>query len=140
MFELVYCSTGSSVGPKDITDILKTSRTFNLKNDITGCLLYHNDEFIQILEGNQDIVQQLFERIRKDKRHYGVTLLTESAKTQRAFPEWSMAYHSFGTAEAKNIGQALFKDNFIAFSNFSEKPTQAVQLFWYMVKQLLTHE
>jgi hypothetical protein len=33
--------------------MLKTSRKFNSQNNITGCLLFDNNEFMQILEGEE---------------------------------------------------------------------------------------
>ena len=64
MYEIVYCSTASrDLTSEDIADILKTAHEFNAKNNITGCLLYHNHEFLQILEDEKERIQDLYSLI-----------------------------------------------------------------------------
>jgi len=61
MFQLVYCSEAiENIEQNDIDAILETALGFNAENNITGCLLFHNGEFIQLLEGEKDIVLELF--------------------------------------------------------------------------------
>ena len=86
MFELIYSSVANpDLTHDDISDILVEAREFNLNNNISGCLLFHNNEFIQILEGDKKVVQELFEKIRQDKRHQHVTLLAEEETSERVF-------------------------------------------------------
>ena len=62
MIELVYYSLASeNLSSEDVSAMLKNSRKFNSKNNITGCLLYHNSEFLQILEGEKKVVLDLFD-------------------------------------------------------------------------------
>ncbi len=87
MFELVYCSVAkSNLTSQDIQDILETSKKFNSDNQITGCLLYHDHEFLQVLEGDQQVVQDLFISIKKDLRHFNVILLAEGEKKVEPLP------------------------------------------------------
>jgi len=138
MFELIYRSIADeSFSQTDTSNILNTARLFNEENNITGCLIFYDGEFIQILEGNQKLVQDLYANIEKDKRHNNVMLIAEGEKEERIFDNWSMAFHEFTNKDIKNINQALAIDNFISISKFTEKPTYAVELFWYMAKQLL---
>jgi hypothetical protein len=138
MYELIYISKAKpSLNAVDINNILETSREFNSKNNITGCLLYHNHEFIQILEGEKKVVKDLYADIWADERHYDVTLLSEGNKTGREFKTWSMAYHELSVDERKKMSNKLFTNNFIALSELAEKPTPAIKLFWSMAKQLL---
>jgi hypothetical protein len=139
MFELIYCSAAKDgLTSTDISDILKIARDFNKKNNITGCLLYHNNEFIQILEGDKKIVQELYSKIVKDIRNFNVDLIAEGEKTEKSFENWSMAYKEFNKNDLHNLNETIFKSNIIAFSELIDKPTYAVKLFWYMAKQLLT--
>ena len=98
MFELVYFSSANpDLTSTGIANILNTARNFNSENNISGCLIYSNNEFLQILEGDKEIVQDLFTRIKKDKRHRNVILLTENSKEERMFPKWDMAFHDFNS-------------------------------------------
>ena len=51
--------------PENISALLLKSKTYNQANAITGCLLFFDQEFVQIIEGPQKIVQDLYERIKK---------------------------------------------------------------------------
>jgi hypothetical protein len=138
MYELVYCSIANpDARSKDIADILRTSRDFNSKNDITGCLLYYNGEFIQVLEGDQNIIQDLFSRIENDDRHSNVVVLAAGDKEKRVFNDWNMAYHELNKDDVQEIGKDVFAENFLAFSDFAEKGTFPMIVFWSNVRLLL---
>ena len=94
MFELIYRSVAlDKINSSEITKILNTSREFNLKNNITGCLLFYKNEFVQILEGEQDVIEKLNTKIEKDTRHSNVILIAKNEKSERTFHNWVMAYH-----------------------------------------------
>ena len=134
MYELIYCSSSSNdLNSDDLKDILNTARTFNTKNDITGCLLYYKNKFIQILEGEKNIVQELYNNISNDKRHINTILVAEGEKVERSFDNWSMAFYELSDDDVKD----LFVDNFIAFSDIVKKPTFSSIVFWNMAKELL---
>jgi hypothetical protein len=138
MYEMIYCSLASStINEDDISSILKKAREFNSKNRITGCLLYHKREFIQILEGERKAVRDLYETISKDKRHFNVLLLAEGDKDQNSFDNWSMAFHELNTSEVKDLSSELSIDNFITFSDAAKQPTFGMKLFWDFAKELL---
>ncbi len=137
MFQLVYCSIISEkFVQKDIMHILQTSRAFNKQHNITGCLLYHNGEFIQILEGSKLLVQELFNKIKTDPRHTNVILISEEFVEGRIFDNWNMAYCEYDPQQP-SFKDYLFKQNFIALSELSDKPTETVRLFFYAAKQIL---
>lgn len=138
MFELIYHSVANeNLQESDITDILNVARDFNSKNDITGCLLYHNNRFIQILEGAEEIVRQLYAAIEDDPRHNTVILVNVGEKTERMFDGWSMALHKLGKGESAQLDKFLFVNNFKLFSDLVEKSSDAVRLFFQLSKQLL---
>ena len=138
MYELIYISKAKpGLIADDINNILETALNFNLKKNVTGCLLYYNQEFIQILEGEKKVVKDLYAIIWADNRHYDVTLLSEGEKEEREFKTWSMAYHELSDDERKKMSQKLFANNFIALSELADKPTPAIKLFWSMAKQLI---
>ncbi|WP_317897669.1 BLUF domain-containing protein [Aurantibacillus circumpalustris] len=138
MFELIYCSVAKpEITMEDISSILNTSRSFNKNNNITGCLLYHEGEFIQLLEGEKNSVQDLFSNIRRDKRHTHVRLVNEEHVVGRAFENWNMAFYDLTSAEYSPIVKTLFIENMMVFSDLANKPTETAKLFWYMANQIL---
>ena len=138
MFELIYHSVAMpNLGDEDVTNILETAREFNIKNNITGFLLCHNMEFIQILEGDEGIVKELYSKIRKDNRHSNVRLISQGVIEKRGFQVWNMGYYGFTNDEKVAAEKELFVDNFMALSELVEKPTTTKQMFWYFSKELL---
>jgi hypothetical protein len=138
MYELIYRSVAKpNLNADDIAKILETARNFNSKNEITGCLLFHNNEFIQIIEGEKEKLLQLYDSIKNDKRHSSVLLLAEDEIKERIFPNWSMAYYQLKENDNINIDKLLFVNNLITLSELIAKPSHASRLFWMMAKQLL---
>ncbi len=138
MFELIYHSMAlETLNATDIQDILVGARDFNARNDITGCLLYHNHRFIQILEGEERIIRQLFGSIERDRRHTNVMLLETGTKAVRLFDRWNMAFHQIADSEASKINKVIFVNNFKAFSEMTEKPTVTIRLFFDLARQML---
>ncbi len=138
MYELVYSSQAiEGINQDDVSKILETSRDFNSKNNITGCLVFHNNEFIQILEGDKELVKKLFANIEKDSRHKNIILINEAEKTERLFKHWSMVYYKLDKNDIDNIQRKLAIQNFITFSEIADMPTNAVKIFWYISKNLM---
>ncbi len=138
MYSIIYRSTGSpDLAAKDISNILETAREFNKINDITGCLIYHNHMFIQALEGDRTILEELYLRIKKDKRHSDVTLLYNPSKRERTFSNWSMAFIDLSIDNDNTEERKLFKTNLITYSELAEISDQASAIFWSEVKSIL---
>jgi len=74
--------------------ILVDSRVSNKLADVTGLLVYVDGKFLQVLEGEQEVVTVLFEKISKDRRHKDVKVVYETGIERRTFNAWQMAYVS----------------------------------------------
>jgi Sensors of blue-light using FAD len=55
-------------------------------------LVYLNGNFLQILEGEREVVLTLAKRIEVDPRHQGMLTLLQRPVERRAFGDWSMGY------------------------------------------------
>ena len=62
-----------------------------LKNEISGALLLDDQHYVQVLEGDEALVRELYEHIAKDQRHDSVALLESGIVDARVFSRWSMA-------------------------------------------------
>ncbi len=92
MKRLTYISNFSrSLTKKEVEDIGKISQTNNSREGITGVLLSCKGIFFQILEGEEDQIDHLYQRILHDDRHNEILCLkSELDVTERRFPDWSM--------------------------------------------------
>lgn len=135
MYELLYCSSArQDLTTDDIVEILYTSRKWNTDNDITGCLLYYDKQFIQILEGDEKSVKALFFNIRKDIRHENITLLKENEKKKRFFSGWSLAFKELSLSDMENIDKVLSVNNFITYNALDFELTKAMKIFCDLAK------
>jgi Sensors of blue-light using FAD len=93
MYHLVYISYASRpMREDDLLDILNTSRVNNKKYGITGMLVYLREKFIQVLEGEYEAVNKVYNEIKADLRHRKVTTVLEGNTEQRLFKDWSMGF------------------------------------------------
>lgn len=92
MKRLTYISKFSrSLSKREIENIGKISQTNNSRDGITGVLLSCNGIFFQILEGDEDCIDRLYEKILRDDRHSDILCLkSELNVAERKFPDWSM--------------------------------------------------
>jgi hypothetical protein len=75
------------------TELLEQSRSWNEQHQITGLLCYSSSgHFVQVIEGPAKQVHTLFAKIRQDRRHTKVMLLSDKASATRWFAGWEMAY------------------------------------------------
>ncbi len=100
IYYLVYLSAATELYNDDnLAQILTVSRNNNTQNDITGILLYHEGSIIQVLEGDKQTVNALYNKILLDRRHKSVIKMTEGMAEERSFADWSMAFKPLTTEE-----------------------------------------
>ncbi len=133
MYQLNYRSESiTELEPKDVEDILAEANARNSAKNITGCLIYHNKSFVQILEGNKKDVLHIYEKIIEDKRHHSIKMLWENDVENRCFTEWNMAYHQ---PEDKNL--KLYVNNLLLLSQLSNRSSASLLSFWATVRNIL---
>jgi hypothetical protein len=132
MFELLY----TSVSPKgmsgsDLKDLLAQARLKNQGLGITGMLLYHNREIMQIIEGEKSIVQKMFQTILEDVRHTSVEVFYQGDIENRAFSDWSMAFKSIDEDMIKTItaGYEGFNKDISPICMIKDSPNRGKKTF-----------
>src|SRR4051794_6410146 len=70
--------------------IVERSHVHNQAAGITGLLLAGGGHFLQVLEGELEVVAERFDVIRADARHRSVQRMLFEAAPQRMFPSWWM--------------------------------------------------
>jgi len=113
----------------DLTGLLNKSRINNLADGITGMLLYmegryfadYEGRFMQVLEGSELNVKNVFEKIKKDERHQGILILRESFQMNRSFPDWTMGFKAVNAEEYQQLsGFFPLENSFLLKENAQE--------------------
>ncbi len=95
LIRLIYISA-ATYPPTDqeLKNLLMGARERNKHNQITGLLIYKNRTFMQVLEGEQQQVHELFDKIKKDPRNNGMVKLIEQPILKRDFAQWYMGFEN----------------------------------------------
>ena len=94
LVELSYLSEAvSDMSFLGLMRLLESARAFNQKNGVTGILLYDNQQFGQIIEGEHAYVMKAWKRLQEDKRHHRVELLEIREITERNYPDWLLRFY-----------------------------------------------
>jgi Sensors of blue-light using FAD len=95
IFHLIYISSATRLfTDADLSDILSKSQLNNKKCDVTGLLLYHEGNILQLLEGDEETVRNLYFKIEQDSRHTNLSTLITGTADKRNFPEWFMGFNT----------------------------------------------
>lgn len=95
LYELVYNSMAvpADIKQVELEKILAGARAKNREMAITGLLLFHKGEFVQLLEGDRAAVETVYhDIIVKDRRHRAATVCWEQPIEQRNFTDWAMGF------------------------------------------------
>jgi hypothetical protein len=82
---------------------LERSRERNGALGVTGLLLYKDGNFLQVLEGEADVVRPLFGKIERDPRHRGIIKVIDEEGAEREFPEWSMGFRDLELEQQPDV-------------------------------------
>lgn len=90
--QLVYVSNRKSTSnQQEIDDIVEACKRNNPALGITGVLLYNEDKFIQLVEGDAKTLNALYDKIKADDRHEKCRMISYMPIKEKAFPSWHMA-------------------------------------------------
>ena len=92
LIRLVYSSDHADphVDLEGALEIERSSQKNNLFNGITGVLYFNESGFLQVLEGEMQVVTQTFGRVSRDNRHQNVRLIETIPIKKQIFSLWDL--------------------------------------------------
>lgn len=118
LIHLIYASTATQeFSEEDLLQLLSNARTKNARLSLTGMLLHTDNNFFQILEGEPEVVDEIFKEISQDERHTKVINIIREPIPQRSFGEWTMGFTSATSSDLQEMSG--MNDFFGAGSSFS---------------------
>jgi Sensors of blue-light using FAD len=104
MRQLLYVSNcARDIVASDLNAILETARRNNGALGITGLLIYIDGGFLQVLEGEDGPVGEIYARVCADKRHWNTRVLLDR-EAPRAFGQWSMGFERLDGEDPETAG------------------------------------
>lgn len=136
---IVYSSSATRhFSETELLDLLAVSRNKNRRKSITGMLLFKNQEFMQVLEGEREVIDSLFEEIKKDSGHQRVIKLIDREVEQRDFADWSMGFVNLEQAIDHDIpGYSHILNYPLTGNEFRVQPSDA-QILLLSLKRTVT--
>jgi hypothetical protein len=111
---IVYCSQANyDVSPDELLSLLAAARRHNERVGLSGMLLYCSQSFLQVLDGEVDVVDSTYAHICADDRHTNVRLLLDIEVEAPLFPDWTMGFEHVDDEE---LAQEL--DGFTAATKY----------------------
>ncbi|MBU0550449.1 EAL domain-containing protein [Myxococcota bacterium] len=93
VYYVIYVSeAATSMDSEALGQILSVSRQKNKQKGVTGFLIYQRGYFLQMLEGREEVVSALMERLAADSRHKDVKVVIRGQRSRRLFNDWSMGF------------------------------------------------
>ena len=76
----------------DLKTLYSKAKKNNLDYNITGILIYHNGNFLQVLEGLEKDVDRTYKRISLDSRHGNILKVINIDIEQRIFEDYNFGF------------------------------------------------
>lgn len=106
LIHVIYASVGTQeFTTEHLVGLLDKAREANGRLGLTGMLLYSESDrsFFQVLEGQPEDIDMLYNKLLVDTRHTRVTLIIREPIPKRTFGEWTMGFTSVTWPQLKRI-------------------------------------
>jgi hypothetical protein len=81
-----------NISEEELTDLFGTTENNNSGKNITGILLYESGKFLQVLEGEEDVLKKLYEKIEADSRHNNIFVILNQKCKRRIFENYASRF------------------------------------------------
>lgn len=137
MIRLIYVSSATpKMKEEDLVNILTSAHKNNKARNVTGMLLYAGGNFFQVLEGEEDDVRNLYEKIKLDERHSNCIVIEEEPIDSRTFPDWSMGFKHLKSDDiAKLPGYSEILQRHKEPEEFANQRDSVVELIYLFKRQ-----
>ena len=115
--QLVYVSNRKpSCTQEEIDKILDSCKKNNPSLNITGVLLYSETKFIQLVEGEANVIMSLYDKIKLDSRHSNPMMISYGPIKDKAFPSWHMGTKKLASNSIDYMTD-ITRDDKVVFDN-----------------------
>lgn len=111
MIQLVYTSKAQEgLSRDDIESIINLSLKNNKKNNINSILIYSGTHFLQLLEGEENIVNITYLKIKNDNRNINNTVIYKKPILKQYFPKYKIEFRNTEQTTLESIVILCLRD------------------------------
>ncbi|MGZ6793913.1 MAG: BLUF domain-containing protein [Mycobacteriales bacterium] len=93
MYRIVYVSDAvRPMSQEDLDGVLSAARAFNAGRGISGLLVYAQQSFLQVIEGDAESIELAYSRAAASHLHRNLRRTDVHVSGGRRFPQWSMGF------------------------------------------------
>ncbi len=116
-----YTKSDQSVD-EELEKITASAKRNNPALKITGVLFYHNRRFLQIIEGEKELLEKLMAVLERDSRHTNIERIIDEEIETRSYSDWNMDSFNLSKQEALDLNELkiirdVYKQNLTIKSN-----------------------
>lgn len=136
IWSIVYVSTATSLLSEDeLESLLSASRLKNEQIGITGILLYHDGNFMQIIEGPKQAVVKLYAQIRGDALHKNLITLLDCPVEERLFAGWWMEFRNLNKLSVEELENASpYLEKSLLSDVYVNQPNKSLKLLQFFLR------
>lgn len=111
VYQIIYTSrVRASIDERVTAQIAEDASEWNESQNVTGMLIHSGNMIVQILEGDEDAVQNIYQNVCRDTRHFDVSILGEGRVARREFPLSPMGFKAIKNKDKRALVTALTDD------------------------------
>lgn len=104
MQQIVYTSHATDqVTAAELFNIIEISARNNPGREVTGFLVAAPSEFLQLVEGPAERLDELIAILQRDPRHRDIRVVLREQIHQRSFPSWKMQRFNTTTGDPAQV-------------------------------------
>jgi len=131
---ICYISKASNLLDKNkLNELFEQVTIFNNSNNIKGILLFNNNYFFQIIEGETVIINKLFHsKIKLDSRHNNILVAIEKEFKNSVFSEYNSKFNI--VKDANDLKKIIAYLEINKFSSTNEKIKRLLKPFLILME------
>ena len=138
MYSILYKSIGNpDFDSARIFKMLLKAKKYNREKKISGCIIFFNGTFLQLLEGDEEEVKALFDRIKSDERHHDVEIIIQKTGIGRLWEDWSMAFYDLSGSDKIATQKRTLLEIYFNSANTSQGSDEVFNVFKDSAMKLL---
>lgn len=93
LYYLAYRSTAkANISSDEIDYILANAKVSNMRENVTGALLFDGSDFFQFIEGPKRSLDEIYDCIQQSSKHHSIKQVAYNPSNKRYFNNWHMGF------------------------------------------------